>query len=182
MTRKHHQPIHSRSRLRGLLMTLALTVAGIGLIAASVLTSSARAAAADAEPGAGRPTVTVYKRENCGCCSQWVAHLEQNGYGVDVRNVDSTLPLQLRLGVPDGLRACHTAEVSGYWIEGHVPADLIGRLLDERPADVEGLAVPGMPVGSPGMEGANPHGYSVYAVEAGDRVVYATRDGARTAP
>ena len=165
-------------RIRGLLMTLVFAAAGISLIAISVRASE-HPAGQDSGPGVDQPPVTVYKRSNCGCCSQWVAHLEERGFAVDVRSVDSTVPMQFRLGVPDRLRSCHTAEGGDYWIEGHVPADLIARLLDERPTDIEGLAVPGMPVGSPGMEGPNPQTYSVIAVDAeGNESVYATREGA----
>lgn len=177
--RHHRSQRQSGDRIRGLLMTLAFAAASISLIAAPVRASE-YAAPRDTAPGADQPPVTVYKRSTCNCCSKWVAHLEENGFVVDVRSVYSTAPMQSRLGVPDHLRGCHTAEAGGYWIEGHVPADLIARLLDEQPTDIAGLAVPGMPVGSPGMEGPNPQTYSVIAVDAeGEDAVYSTRDGAR---
>ena len=159
-------------------MTVAFAAAGLALIGTSVWASE-RSGAPEIAPGRDQPPVTVYKRPNCTCCTEWVSHLRENGFVVNVRSVDSTTPMQFRLGVPATLQSCHTAEVGDYWIEGHVPADLIARLLDERPTDIEGLAVPGMPMGSPGMEGPNPQTYSVIAVDAeGDDAVYATREGA----
>lgn len=95
--------------------------------------------------------VTVYKNESCGCCNSWVEHLRQNGFRVDALNIDNLGLVKERVGVPFGMGACHTAEVGGYFVEGHVPAADIKRLLAERP-DAKGLTVPAMPVGSPGME------------------------------
>jgi hypothetical protein len=97
------------------------------------------------------PLVTVYKNESCGCCGLWVQHLRENGFRVDERNVDDLAPVKAHVGVPYGMGACHTAEIGGYFVEGHVPASDIRRLLKERP-DARGLTVPAMPVGSPGME------------------------------
>ena len=99
----------------------------------------------------GRPRVEVWKDPQCGCCGDWVRHLEANGFPVHVNDSGNTLA-RGRLGVPEKLGSCHTAVVGGYAIEGHVPAADIVRLLRERPAAI-GLAVPGMPVGSPGMDG-----------------------------
>lgn len=95
--------------------------------------------------------VTVYKNESCGCCRLWVRHLQQSGFSVDVHNVDNLGPTKERVGIPPAMGSCHTAEIGGYFIEGHVPADDIKRLLREHP-NARGLTVPGMPVGSPGME------------------------------
>lgn len=99
----------------------------------------------------GAPSIVVYKSATCGCCRLWVQHLHNAGFAVDARDVDNVDPIKQRVGVPVGHGSCHTAEVAGYFIEGHVPADDIKRLLLERP-NAKGLAVPGMPVGSPGME------------------------------
>lgn len=96
-------------------------------------------------------TVVVYKSATCRCCSRWVEHLRLAGLSVKVRNEDAMSLLKARLGVSQNLASCHTATVSGYVIEGHVPAADIQRLLLERPR-ARGLAVPGMPVGTPGME------------------------------
>lgn len=97
------------------------------------------------------PKMTVTKDPSCGCCGAWVDHVRKAGFSVDVVESSEVNRLKVRLGVPQSLASCHTAEVGGFVIEGHVPADAIKRLLAERP-QAKGLAVPGMPVGSPGME------------------------------
>ena len=97
------------------------------------------------------PLVEVWKDPNCGCCKDWVKHLEVNGFRVKVYDEGNTAARK-RLGLPDKLGSCHTAKVAHYVVEGHVPAADIQRLLRERPQAI-GLAVPGMPVGSPGMDG-----------------------------
>lgn len=94
--------------------------------------------------------VKVYKPTFCGCCTLWVEHLQDAGFEVEVQETDELELVKSRLGVPPELGSCHTAEVEGYAIEGHVPAGVISRLLTERP-EVKGIAVPGMPDGSPGM-------------------------------
>lgn len=99
-----------------------------------------------------RPKVEVWKDPACGCCKDWVAHLEKSGFDVKVNESGNDQARQ-RLGIPQSLGSCHTASVGGYALEGHVPAREIKRLLAARPKAV-GLAVPGMPVGSPGMDGA----------------------------
>ena len=122
--------------------------------------------------------VVVYKTPSCGCCIKWVDHLQAHGMTVDVVNVQTTRGAQSKLGVPREFGSCHTAKVGDYWVEGHVPADLIQRLLAEKPDDIVGLTVPGMPIGSPGMEGPNPQQYEVLAVAAdGSTQVYANRQG-----
>jgi hypothetical protein len=107
-------------------------------------------------------TVLVHKSPTCSCCSGWVDHLRQAGFVVQVDDTDVMDPIKSRLGVPAEKAACHTAEVGGYFIEGHVPASDIRRLLAEKPA-ARGLAVPGMPMGSPGM--GEPGSGSPYTVE-----------------
>jgi len=105
----------------------------------------------------------VYKSPTCGCCTKWIDHLEQNGFEVEARDVPDVTPIKRANGVPPGMTACHTAMVGGYFIEGHVPAEDVKRLLEEHP-QIAGLTVPGMPVGSPGMEGPRPERYRVLAV------------------
>ena len=100
---------------------------------------------------AAAATIEVVKSPYCGCCNLWVDYLRRSGFDVRVVEAEDVTPTARRLGVPDRLRSCHTASVDGYAIEGHVPAEDIRRLLAERP-DAAGLAVPGMPIGSPGME------------------------------
>ena len=96
-------------------------------------------------------SITVYKSPTCGCCKQWIAHLEAAGFDVEAIDSDDMNAVKQRYAVPRNLTSCHTARIAGYTIEGHVPADDIRRLLAERP-EAGGLSVPGMPVGSPGME------------------------------
>ena len=100
---------------------------------------------------AAAATIEVVKSPYCGCCSQWVEHLRAHGFTVRVSETEDLDTVARGRGVPDALRSCHTASVEGYIIEGHVPAADIDRLLRERPR-ATGLAVPGMPIGSPGME------------------------------
>jgi hypothetical protein len=108
--------------------------------------------------------VTVYKNEGCGCCELWVKHLQKNGFAVKAQNVQDTGAYRAKFGVPEKVAACHTAVIQGYAIDGHVPARDIKRLLAERPK-AKGLAVPGMPVGSPGMESDRPEPYDVLLVK-----------------
>ena len=108
------------------------------------------------------PVVTVYKSASCGCCKKWVAYLEQNGFEVTATDVADVTPMKDQFGVSVPLRSCHTALVDGYVIDGHVPAFDIKRLLTERP-HIDGLAVPGMTMGSPGMEGNRVDHYEVIA-------------------
>jgi len=112
---------------------------------------------------ADESSAMVYKTPTCGCCSKWIEHLEENGFKVDSKDIPDVTPVKRMNGVPAGLASCHTAIIGGYFVEGHVPAEDIQRLLRERP-DIAGLAVPRMPIGSPGMEGPNPEAYSVLAV------------------
>jgi hypothetical protein len=110
--------------------------------------------------GAQGPVMTVYKSPTCGCCTAWVSHVKKAGFRVEIHDTVDVQPVKDRWGVPPDLISCHTARVEGYVIEGHVPADLIQRLLREKPA-VAGIATPGMPIGSPGMEGGEPEPYDV---------------------
>ena len=122
-------------------------------------------------PVAQRDTVTVYKSPSCGCCSNWVDHMREHGYAVVVNDMEDVQPVKTREGVTDALASCHTATVGGYVVEGHVPAADVQRLLSDRPA-ITGIAVPGMPMGSPGMEGGSVDRYDVLAF---DRATGATR-------
>ena len=139
--------------------------------------SATPAAAAAATPVAnGAPVVTVYKSPTCGCCKAWVAHLRENGFAVVERDTSDVHPVKAAHGLPGELESCHTGIVDGYVIEGHVPADLVAKLLTEKPEGVAGLAVPGMPMGSPGMEGPTKEPYEVLAFTKDGRTsVYARR-------
>ncbi|HYP70480.1 MAG TPA: DUF411 domain-containing protein [Variovorax sp.] len=127
-------------------------------------------APAFAQGAGGKIPVEVWKDPSCGCCKDWVTHLESNGFAVKV-NESGNNTARSRLGIDRKFGSCHTAQVGGYAIEGHVPAGDIKRLLKERPTAV-GLAVPGMPVGSPGMDGPDYGGRK----DAFD-VLLLTRDG-----
>ena len=115
--------------------------------------------------------ITVHKDPTCGCCSGWVQHLHDAGFVTKVLDTSDIDAVKKRLGVPDDLAACHTAEVAGYIIEGHVPAAALKRFLAEKP-QATGLAVPGMPVGSPGMEGGRPEKYDVVLFTPNSRRTY----------
>ncbi len=121
------------------------------------------------------PAVVVYKDPNCGCCAEWVTHLKGAGFAVSVQNTGDLLGVKRRYRVPPALNSCHTALVSGYVVEGHVPADLVRRLLRDKPK-AAGIAVPGMPQGSPGMETGTKEPYEVLLFDAaGKTTVYARR-------
>ena len=99
-----------------------------------------------------KPTIEVWKSASCGCCIEWVRHLQNNGFRVRTHDVDDPALHRAKHGIPEHLGSCHTAAIAGYALEGHVPPSEIRRLLSERPAAI-GLAVPAMPIGSPGMDG-----------------------------
>ena len=135
--------------------------------------ASAAALGLAAPARAGGTAMTVTKSPTCGCCSAWAEIAAREGYDVRPVDVDDITEIKLRLGVPEDLWGCHTAEVDGYVVEGHVPFEAVARLLSERP-DVVGIAAPGMPMGSPGM-GYDPSArYDVFAFggEAGDAAIY----------
>ena len=125
---------------------------------------------------AGTP-ITVYKTPTCGCCKAWVTHLEKNGFAPKTHDLNDLSETKDTLGVPDALRSCHTAVIGRYVIEGHVPADLIKKIAADKPANILGLAVPGMPAGSPGMEvPGRKDAYDIIAFSRdGKRTVYAKR-------
>ena len=120
---------------------------------------------------------TVYKSPTCGCCKKWVQHMETGGYKVTSHDVPDVGVYKKRYGVPEALGSCHTAIVTGgYIVEGHVPADVVDKLVAQGPKDIIGLAVPGMPQGSPGMESSTPDKYDVVAFDkAGKTKVFARR-------
>ena len=138
------------------------------------------AVAAQAQKSASAPVMEVYKSPTCGCCSKWVEHVKQAGIAVKVTDLeqDALDALKTKHGVPRTAQSCHTGLVNGYVIEGHVPATEIQRLLKERPA-VSGIAVGGMPTGSPGMEvpGQKPQTYNVVTFDKqGGVKVYSTQN------
>ncbi len=129
--------------------------------------------ASGAAAQSGTP-IAVYKSPTCGCCSKWVDYLRANGFAPTATNVEDMTAVKAKHHVPDAVQSCHTAVVGGYIIEGHVPAADIRRLLKEKPA-VAGLAAPGMPLGSPGMEAPKAPKYDVVSFDRDGRTrVYAT--------
>jgi hypothetical protein len=130
---------------------------------------------APATPSVTPVSIKVYKTPTCGCCKAWVEHIEQNGFKAEVVDMPDLSAVKTKYGVAPQHQSCHTAVVGNYTIEGHVPADLIMKLVNEKP-DIAGLAVPGMPMGSPGMEGATKESYDVLTFDrAGRTTVYAQR-------
>ncbi len=149
--------------------------------ASTAAVPAAAAAASDANAATlasntGEPiAIKVYKDSQCGCCKEWVKNLEANGFKVETMDMPDLSMIKEKYGVKPELQACHTAIVNGYVVEGHVPPDLIKKMLKEKPA-IAGLAVPGMPQGSPGMEGATKERYNVLTFDrAGHTTVYAQR-------
>lgn len=110
------------------------------------------------------PAVDVYKSPYCGCCTEWVKHLQQAGFTVNSHEVQDVPAARKQLGMPERYGSCHTAKVGGYLLEGHVPAADVKRLLAQKPKAI-GLAVPGMPPGSPGMESPQPVAYETLLIE-----------------
>ena len=108
--------------------------------------------------------ILVYKSPTCGCCKKWVQHLESEGFNVTTKNMSNMNPIKNEIGVKRQFQSCHTAKIGKYFIEGHVPAKDIKKLLKDKP-DIKGLAVPGMPMGSPGMEGHRKDNYDVVAID-----------------
>ena len=148
--------------------------AGAAGKAATTLAASPAGAVADAPPRA-----LVYKTPSCGCCNLWVDHMREAGFEVDARNLNDLIPVKIDAGVPPRMSSCHTALIDGYVVEGHIPAEHVKRLLEERP-DVVGIAVPGMPIGSPGMEGIGARPYQVLSWDReGNVEVYAEVDPRR---
>jgi hypothetical protein len=168
-----HRPSLFR-HARALLLLLPLTLLACSNASVPPGQEALRGAAMTSAEAA-LPQMLVHKSPTCGCCSAWIDHMRAAGFPVEVRDVDDMGPVKEALGVPYGKGSCHTAEVGGYFIEGHVPAADVIRLLAEKP-DAKGLTVPGMPAGSPGME--MPDGrVQPYAVELlgrdGNTTVYA---------
>jgi len=148
----------------------------------ALLAGLAAATALPAFAAEALPRMTVTKDPSCGCCGAWVEHVRQAGFVVEVVESPEVNRLKVLLGVPQALASCHTAEIGGYVIEGHVPADAIKRLLVERPL-AKGLAVPGMPVGSPGMEveGVEDDTYEVVLFGPSGQATFGRYKGARPA-
>lgn len=125
--------------------------------------------------GADTATLVVYKEATCPCCSKWVEYMRTNGFQVVTYNVTDLNAVKEKHDIASNLQSCHTTEVGGYFVEGHVPVDLVRKLLAERPR-IAGITVPGMPVGSPGMEVGPPEPYDILSVDsAGRTAIYGSK-------
>ncbi len=143
--------------------------------ASSATPAPAPALSAAKPAGVESPVMQIYKTPTCGCCGDWVTHVEQAGFRTEVHDLRSVAAVKAQAGVPHHLESCHTTLVGDYVVEGHVPADVIQRLLREKP-EVAGIAVPGMPMGSPGMEGPWKDPYDVIAFRRdGSQYVFESR-------
>jgi hypothetical protein len=144
------------------------------LAGGAAVLSLPRRSAAQAKPG-----LVVYKDPSCGCCQQWVVHMQSNGYTAKVNNVSPMDPIKVQHKIPQQLQSCHTTLVGGYVIEGHVPASDIARLLKEKPKGILGLTIPGMPQSAPGMDLKPFQPYVVLTFDAqGKTTEYARHDKA----
>lgn len=123
-------------------------------IAAMLVAATAMTWPEQARQQAASTRMVVYKSPTCGCCTKWIENMRANGFTVEIHDQDDVTPIKRASGVPAGAESCHTAQVGGYVVEGHVPAADIRRMLRERP-QIVGIAAPGMPAGSPGMEVGN---------------------------
>lgn len=119
--------------------------------------------------------VTLYKNPQCGCCENYAAYLRENGFTVDVKSTNDLAEISREAGVPEDFEGCHTAFIDGYVVDGHVPVGVIQKLLSERPA-IAGITLPGMPMGSPGMNGSKTEPFTIFAVtkDGAAPTVYAT--------
>lgn len=166
-------------------LTACLSAAGV-LIATPFLAARAHAEGRGESFGDGMSVATmrvaaapiamkVYKDPGCGCCKEWIKHIQKAGFTVTSEDSTAMDAIKTRLGVPAALASCHTAVVGDYLVEGHVPADVLQKMLKEKPS-ARGLAVPGMPMGSPGMEGPTKDKYNVMLFDRlGKATVYASR-------
>ena len=162
MSKKHHKKInmkkkHNKTKKRLNYFLSIFLVFAVSLFIGFGLTSQTSQA----------EEIMVYKSPTCGCCKKWVDHLRKEGFNVKTKDYRDMKPIKQTIGVKGKYQSCHTAKVGKYFIEGHVSASDIKKLLKEKP-DIKGLAVPGMPMGSPGMEGHRKDKYNVIAIDKND--------------
>ncbi len=117
--------------------------------------------------------ITVYKSPDCGCCGEWSRYMEDNGFEVDIVPTEDMESIRRANGISGQMRSCHTAIVDGYFVEGHVPAEIVERMLEERP-EIDGIALPEMPAGSPGMPGVKRGDWTIYSIDDGQSDEYVT--------
>lgn len=128
--------------------------------------ASSEPATSAAEPSAAAEAITVHSSPTCGCCGQYEQYLTEEGFEVESIKEDDNTEIKGSLGIPEGMWSCHTSIVGGYFVEGHVPIEAIRKLLDEQP-QIDGIALPGMPPGSPGMGGDKMEPFTIYSISDG---------------
>lgn len=171
-------PISRRAWLvvagNGAAFALASAVLGCGDRRADAAAQTAAAPGAGSAPDRQFASITVHKSPTCGCCQKWVEYMQGQGYTVTAHNMNDVTPTKREHGVPESLYSCHTSIADGYVFEGHVPADLVEKVLVERP-DIAGLSAPGMPQSAPGMDiGNEPYDIKSFTRD-GQVAHYATR-------
>ena len=129
-------------------------------------------AAADSQAAGTSKNVALFKNPECGCCESYADYLRGNGFTVTVKPSEDLFAMGRKAGIPDDFQGCHLAYVDGYVVSGHVPVAAVRRLLTERPNDVKGITLPGMPAGSPGMGGTKEAPFTVYGIGAGTPRVF----------
>ena len=128
-------------------------------------------ASSSGEPQGDLAKVTVYKSPSCGCCVNYIAQLRQKGYEVDIVETDDMFSIKQQYGISPDMESCHTSIFGDYVVEGHIPLEVVAKLLDEKP-DIRGIALPDMPAGSPGMPGVKRGPFTIYALSDGTPSVY----------
>lgn len=156
---------------RKLLYVLVATGLVVASIAVYGLALNKTPAGENVEPPARVNAVDVYLQPTCGCCHQYLDYLEMNGYDVTPHEMTDLSGMKENLGIPGDMLSCHTSVIGAYFVEGHVPSDVIQKLIVQRPA-IDGISLPGMPAGSPGMGGAKVAPLLIYAIESGQATVF----------
>ncbi len=146
------------------LSVLLILILGVSLI---VGCSSSNKITEDALNNNNGNQITVFKSQSCGCCSGYINGLERSGFDVTTNVMDDVTPIKSKYNIPQNMRSCHTSVVGGYFVEGHVPMEAINKLLEEQP-DIDGIALPGMPSGTPGMPGSKTETWVIYALSDGE--------------
>ena len=142
---------------------LLILVLGVGIIAGC---SSSNKITEDALKNSGGSDITVFKSASCGCCSGYISELERNGFSVEANIVNDVSIIKSEYNIPQNMVSCHTSVIGNYFVEGHVPLEAINKLLEEQP-DIDGIALPRMPSGSPGMPGSKTEKWTIYALKDG---------------
>lgn len=154
-----------------IITVLAIVVLGGGAIAINIGSNQSATNTDDANIAMNigsstqtqQPTLTVYKSPDCGCCSNWTNYVKRRGYEIKIIDTDNMAEIKDQYGIPDDLTSCHTTIIGDYFVEGHIPTEAIDKLLAERP-DITGIALAGMPTGSPGMPGNRSASLEIYTV------------------